>query len=390
MNGSAPSPFSTSFGPTVRAVNDPFHGDLLEISMGPQHPSTHGVFRMVATLDGEIIVKLKPVFGYLHRNHEKIAETTTYLGTMPYTDRLDYLCSLSTNWAYALAVEKLAGQAVPDRAQYLRIILAELTRLVNHSCLVGFLFNDLGTSFTPLLYAFREREKFLDLFEALTGSRMMCNYQRFGGCRVDPSPEWLAAASKLVDGFPRFLDEYETMLTGNEIMLARTQGVGRLDLQNAINAGITGPCLRASGGTYDVRKIDGYGFYPRFNFRVPVGEHGDTYDRYMMRILEMRESVKILQQAFRELPGGPIMDPKAKLRGFRPKAGEAYGRIEGPKGELGFYLISDGSPIPYRYRVRPPTLINLTLLEEMCIGHTIADSVVILGSIDIVLGEVDR
>ena len=390
MNGSAPSPFSTSFGPTVRSVNDPFHGDLLEISMGPQHPSTHGVFRMVATLDGEIIVKLKPVFGYLHRNHEKIAETTTYLGTMPYTDRLDYLCSLSTNWAYALAVEKLAGQAVPDRAQYLRIILAELTRLVNHSCLVGFLFNDLGTSFTPLLYAFREREKFLDLFEALTGSRMMCNYQRFGGCRVDPSPEWLAAASKLVDGFPRFLDEYETMLTGNEIMLARTQGVGRLDLQNAINAGITGPCLRASGGTYDVRKVDGYGFYPRFNFRVPVGVHGDTYDRYMMRILEMRESVKILQQAFRELPAGPIMDPKAKLRGFRPKAGEAYGRIEGPKGELGFYLISDGSPIPYRYRVRPPTLINLTLLEEMCIGHTIADSVVILGSIDIVLGEVDR
>ncbi|MFI5335801.1 MAG: NADH-quinone oxidoreductase subunit D [Opitutales bacterium] len=358
--------------------------------MGPQHPSTHGVFRMVVTLDGEIIVKLKPVFGYLHRNHEKIAENTTYLGSMPYTDRLDYLCSMSTNWAYALAVEKLSGQAVPDRAQYLRIIMAELTRLVNHSCLVGFLFNDLGTSFTPLLYAFREREKFLDLFEALSGSRMMCNYQRFGGCRVDPSPEWLATASRLVDNFPRFLDEYETMLTGNEILLARTQGVGRLDVAHAINAGITGPVLRASGGTYDVRKVDGYGFYPRFDFRVPVGAHGDTFDRYMLRILEMRESVKILQQAFRDLPAGPIMDPKAKLRGFRPKPGEAYGRIEGPKGELGFYLISDGGPNPYRYRVRPPTLINLTLLEEMCLGHTIADSVVILGSIDIVLGEVDR
>ena len=386
----SPSVFPSSGGPTIRAVNDPFHGDLLEVSMGPQHPSTHGVFRMVATLDGEIIVKLKPVFGYLHRNHEKIAENTTYLGSMPYTDRLDYLCSMSTNWAYALAVEKLSGQAVPDRAQYLRIIMAELTRLVNHSCLVGFLFNDLGTSFTPLLYAFREREKFLDLFESLSGSRMMCNYQRFGGCRIDPSPEWLAAARQLVDGFPRFLDEYETMLTGNEIMLARTQGVGRLDRAAAINAGITGPCLRASGGTYDVRKVDGYGFYPRFDFRVPVGAHGDTFDRYMMRILEMRESVKILQQAFRDLPAGPIMDPKAKLRGFRPKPGEAYGRIEGPKGELGFYLISDGSPNPYRYRVRPPTLINLTLLEEMCVGHTLADSVVILGSIDIVLGEVDR
>ncbi len=388
--GSAPTPFNPFGGPTVRAVHDEFHGDLLEVSMGPQHPSTHGVFRMVATLDGEQIVKLKPVFGYLHRNHEKIAETTTYLATMPYTDRLDYLCSMSTNWAYAMAVEKLAGQPVPDRAQYLRIILAEMTRLVNHTCLVGFLFNDLGTSFTPLLYGFREREKFLDLFEALSGSRMMCNFQRFGGCRVDPTPEWLAAAQKLVEGFPRFLDEWEEMLTGNEIMLARTQGLGLLDAKQAINAGITGPCLRASGYNYDLRKVDGYGFYPRFDFRVPLGEHGDTYDRYMLRILEMRESVKILAQAFKDLPAGPIMDPKAKLRGFRPKAGEAYGRIEGPKGELGFYLISDGTPNPYRYRVRPPTLINLTLLEEMCLGHTVADAVVILGSIDIVLGEVDR
>jgi NADH-quinone oxidoreductase subunit D len=386
----APAGLGGITGPTVRAVHDQFHGDLLEVSMGPQHPSTHGVFRMVATLDGEQIVKLKPVFGYLHRNHEKIAEGTSYLGSMPYTDRLDYLCSMSTNWAYALAVEKLAGQPVPDRVQYLRIILAEMTRLVNHTCLVGFLFNDLGTSFTPLLYGFREREKFLDLFEALSGSRMMCNFQRFGGCRVDPTPEWLAAAAKLVAEFPRFLDEWEQMLTGNEIMLARTQGIGVLDAKKAINAGITGPCLRASGYNYDLRKVDGYGFYPRFDFRVPLGEKGDTYDRYMMRILEMRESVKILQQAFKDLPAGPIMDPKAKIRGFRPKAGEAYGRIEGPKGELGFYLISDGTPNPYRYRVRPPTLINLTLLEDMCLGHTVADAVVILGSIDIVLGEVDR
>lgn len=377
-------------GPTVRQTHDEFHGDLLEVSLGPQHPSTHGVFRMVATLDGERIVQLKPVFGYLHRNHEKLGENTTYLASMPYTDRLDYLCSMTNNWAYALAVEKLAGQPVRDRAQYLRIILAELTRLVNHMCLVGFLFNDLGTSFTPLLYAFREREKILDLFESLSGSRMMHNYQRFGGCRVDPSPEWLAAASKLVDNFPRFLDEFEELLTGNEIMLARTQGVGVLPRDLAINAGITGPMLRASGVAYDIRKVDGYGFYPRFDFRIPLGERGDTYDRYMMRILEMRESVKILQQAFRELPAGPIMDPKAKIRGFRPKPGEAYGRIEGPKGEIGFHLISDGGPNPYRYRIRPPSFINLTVLEDMCLGHTIADSVVILGSIDIVLGEVDR
>ena len=387
---SAFAPFASPPGPTVRQVHDQFHGDLLEVSMGPQHPSTHGVFRMVATLDGEQIVKLKPVFGYLHRNHEKIAENTTYLGSMPYTDRLDYLCSMSTNWAYALAVEKLSGQAVPERAQYLRIIMAELTRLVNHSCLVGFLFNDLGTSFTPLLYAFREREKIIDLFESLSGSRMMCNYQRFGGCRVDPTPAWLTAARTLVENFPRFLDEYEQMLTGNEIMLARTQGIGRVGAAQAINAGLTGPVLRASGVNYDIRKVDGYGFYPQFDFRVPLGAHGDTYDRYMMRILEMRESVKILLQAFKDLPGGPVMDPKAKLRGFRPKASEAYGRLESPKGELGFFLISDGGPNPYRYRVRPPSLINLTLLEEMCLGHTIADAVVILGSIDIVLGEVDR
>ncbi len=384
------SPLAPQGGPTVREVHDPLHGDLLEVSMGPQHPSTHGVFRMVVTLDGETIVKLKPVFGYLHRNHEKLGENTTYLASMPYTDRLDYLCSMTNNWAYALAVEKLSGQAVPERAEYLRVIMAELTRLVNHVCLVGFLFNDLGTSFTPLLYAFREREKILDLFEALSGSRMMCNYQRFGGCRVDPTPEWLDGARRIVEAFPRFLDEYEQMLTGNEILLARTQGVGRLPADLAISAGITGPMLRASGVDYDLRKVDGYGVYPRFNFRVPLGEHGDTYDRYMIRVLEMRESLKILQQALGELPGGPIMDPKAKIRGFRPKPGEAYGRIEGPKGEIGFHLISDGSPKPYRYRIRPPSFVNLTVLEDMCLGHTIADSVVILGSVDIVLGEVDR
>ena len=377
-------------GAQVRAVHDEFHGDLLEVSMGPHHPSTHGVFRMIVTLDGETIVKLKPVFGYLHRNHEKLGENTSYLGSMPYTDRLDYLNSMTNNWAYALAVEKLAGQPVPERAEYLRIILAELTRLLNHTCLAGFLLQDCGASGTPLMYAFREREKILDLFESLSGSRMMCNFQRFGGCRTDASPEWLAAAKKLTDGYGAFLDEYERLITGNEILMARTQGVGALKPDLAISAGITGPMLRATGVNYDLRKVDAYGFYSRFEFRVPLGDHGDTYDRYMIRVLEMRESIKILQQALRDLPAGPIMDPKAKLRGFRPKAGEAYGRIEAPKGELGFYLISDGSPNPHRYRVRPPSLINLTILEDMCLGQTVADVVVILGSVDIVLGEVDR
>jgi NADH-quinone oxidoreductase subunit D len=365
-------------------------GDLLEISMGPQHPSTHGVFRMDLVLDGERVVKLKPVLGYLHRNHEKIGENTTYLGSMPYTDRLDYFCSLTNNWAYALAVEKLAGLQVPERAEYIRVITAELTRLQNHVSLAGFLLQDMGASGTPLMYAFREREKILDLFESLTGARMMCNYMRFGGCRCDLPPGWLEQAKQVVDEFPRFLDEFEALLNENEILMSRTQGVGVLPRDLAVNASITGPMLRASGVNYDLRKVDKYGIYDRFQFRVPMGEHGDVYDRYMVRMLEMRESVQILEQALRDLPGGPVVDPKAKLRGFRPKAGEAYGRIEAPKGELGFYLISDGSPNPYRYRVRPPSFINLTILEDMCLGHIVADVVVILGSVDIVMGEVDR
>jgi NADH-quinone oxidoreductase subunit D len=365
-------------------------GELLEVSMGPQHPSTHGVFRMNVTLDGEIVRKLKPVFGYLHRNHEQIGEHTTYLGSMPYTDRLDYFCSMTNNWAYALSVEKLAGIEVPERAEYLRVILAELTRLQNHASLLGFLLSDMGAWGTPLMYAFREREKILDLFESLAGSRMMCDYMRFGGCRVDAGDNWLAGARTIVDRFPKFLDEFEELILGNEIVIARTQNVGKLSADLAISAGITGPMLRACGVNYDIRKVDGYGFYPRFKFRIPLGEHGDTYDRLMMRALEMRESVEILKQALAQIQPGPIVNPKVKIRAFRPPVGEAYGRIEAPKGELGFYLVSDGGPNPYRYRVRPPSFINLTALEDLCLGHTVADVMVILGSVDIVMGEVDR
>jgi NADH-quinone oxidoreductase subunit D len=363
---------------------------LLELSLGPHHPSTHGVFRMDVVLDGERVVKLKPVFGYLHRNHEKIAESASYLASMPYTDRLDYIGSLTNNWAYALAVEKLAGIQVPERAEYIRVITAELTRLQNHASTIGFLTQEMGASGSPLMYSFREREKILDLFEALTGSRMMCNYMRFGGCRVDLPTGWLEQARKVVAEFPRFLDEFERLLAGNEILLARTQNVGVLSRELAIQGGVTGPILRASGVNYDIRKVDRYGIYDRFDFRVPIGEHGDVYDRYMVRMLEMRESLKILNQALRDIPAGQIMDTKTKIRGFRPKAGEAYGRIESPKGELGFFLISDGSPNPYRYRVRPPSLINLTVLEDMCLGSNVSDTIVIFGTIDIVLGEVDR
>jgi len=375
--------------PRLNAAGEPL-GELLEVSMGPHHPSTHGVFRMDVVLDGEQVVKLKPVFGYLHRNHEKIAEGISYLSAMPYTDRLDYFCSMTNNWAYALTIEKLAGLAVPERAEFIRVIMAELTRLQNHTCLIGFFLQDMGALGTPMMYAFREREKILDLFEAVSGARMMCNYMRFGGVRVDVDEAWLAHARKITGDYGKFLDEFEAFLTQNEILLARTQGVGVLSRELAINASVTGPLLRASGVNYDLRKVDHYGIYGRFDFQVPLGDHGDIYDRYLVRVLEMRESLKILQQALRDIPAGPFMDPKAKLRGFRPKAGEVYGRIEGPKGELGFYIISEGSPNPYRFRVRPPSLINLTILEDMCLGQKIADAIVILGSVDIVLGEVDR
>ena len=378
-----------TYPPPVMDVSE--DGDeLLEVAMGPHHPSTHGVFRMDVALDGERVVRLKPVFGYLHRNHEKIAEKTSYLGSMPYTDRLDYFCSLTNNWAYAIAVEKLAGFEVPERAEYIRVITAELTRVQNHASAIGFLLQEMGASGTPLMYAFREREKILDLFEELTGSRMMCNYMRFGGCRVELPSGWLDKVKTIVAGLPQFIDETENLLTGNEILMARSQGVGILKPDLAVNAGVTGVMLRCTGVNYDIRKVDHYGIYDRFKFRVPLGDHGDIYDRYMLRVLEMRESIEILKQALKDVPSGPIIDPKSKIRGFRPKPGEAYGRIEAPKGELGFYLISDGSGNPYRYRVRPPSLINLTILEDMCLGQNVADVVLIFGSVDIVLGEVDR
>ena len=379
--------------PLIPGFNPPPSLDadqLLSVSLGPQHPSTHGVFRMNAVLDGETVIGLKPIFGYLHRNHEKIAEGTTYLSSMPYTDRLDYICPLTNNWAYANAVESLAGIEVPERAEYIRIITAELTRLINHTAFAGFFLGDMGAWGSALMYAFREREKLLDLFEELTGARMMTNFMRFGGCRNDLPDGWAEKARAIVDEYPAFLDELEKFLVGNEILLARCRDIGALPAETLINGSITGPMLRAAGVGYDVRKARPYGIYDRFKFRVPVGEHGDCYDRFMIRFLEMRESLAILRQALDQLPAGAYIHPKAKLRNFKPPVGEAYAAIEGPKGELGFYLISDGTTNPYRYRVRPPSFINLTLLEDMCLGLDLADVVLILGSVDIVLGEVDR
>ena len=368
---------------------------LLEVSLGPQHPSTHGVFRMQTVLDGETIVKLKPVMGYLHRNHEQIGEGMTYIASFPFTDRLDYFCAMSNNLGLAIAIEKLAGIEASERGEYIRVIMAELTRLVNHTAVTGFLLNDMGAFGTPLLYAFREREKILDLFEMASGSRMMCNYIRPGGVREDLPEGFLERAKAIVDGYPTFLDEFESLLTHNEIIRQRTERVGILPKALAINAGATGPLLRASGVDYDLRKVDGYSIYPRFAFKIPLGMVGDVYDRYYVRILEMRESLKILQQALNEIPGGPSISPKGAAlvkapRTFRPPAGDAYGRIEAPKGELGFYLVSDGSNQPYRYHIRAPSFVNLTILEDLCLGHKVADAIIILGSIDIVLGEVDR
>ncbi len=362
------------------------------VNMGPQHPSTHGVFRMVVALEGETILGLEPEMGYLHRNHEKIGERNTYLMNIPYTDRLDYICSMSNNLGYVLAVEKLMGGVeVPERAQYLRIIMVELTRIVNHMWAIGFLLNDLGAFFTPALYAIEERELILDLFEAASGARMMCNYMRPGGVVRDVPDGWIDQAKHLVHNrLPRAIDELDRYLSENEILLARTKGVGYLSPEDAIAYSTSGPVLRGSGVPYDIRKAEPYCIYDRFDFDVVVEDGGDVYARYMVRIREMRESVKILKQALRDIPEGPVLPPGKQKYSFRIPPGEAYQRIEAPKGELGFYLVSDGTANPYRYHVRAPSFINLTALGPMCVGYKVADSVAILGSIDIVLGETDR
>jgi len=358
------------------------------INMGPQHPSTHGVFRMRVTFDGEVILDMEPVFGYLHRGIEKLGEHKTYLQNMPYTDRLDYVASMSNNFAYCLAVEKLAQIEVPERAEYIRIIMAELMRINSHLMAVGFFLNDMGAMATPLMYMYREREKILDLFEMVCGQRLTYNYMRFGGVAQDLPEEFMPALKRFLDQMPGFVDEYDQLLAENEVLLARTKGVGVLTAEQAVNASISGPILRASGVKWDLRKADPYSIYDRFEFDIPTGKNGDNYDRYRQRIEEIRQSVRILRQAMEQIPGGEIRTPVP--RAFKPPKGEAYGRLEAPKGELGFYLVSDGSAKPYRFKVRAPAFINLTLIREMLVGWKLADAMVTFGSIDICMGEVDR
>jgi NADH-quinone oxidoreductase subunit C/D len=364
--------------------------DHLVVNLGPQHPSTHGVFRMVVRLEGETIIDLQPVMGYLHRNHEKIGERNTFLMNMPFTDRLDYLSSMSNNFGYALAVEKLMGINPPERAEYLRVMMAELTRISNHVWAIGFLLNDLGAFFTPALYAIEERELILDIFEAVAGSRMMCNYFRFGGVARDlPEGVFEKIHDLVFERLPRKIDELDAFLTQNEIIRTRCESVGVLTPEQAIAFSTAGPVLRASGVPYDVRRADPYGIYDRFDFDVAVRYHGDVYDRYLIRMDEIRQSIRILQQVVSEIPDGSIQEGKPQYQ-VRVPAGESYGRVEGPKGELGFYVVSNGKPNPWRYHVRAPSFINLTAMNEMCKGNKIADVVAILGSIDIVLGETDR
>ena len=358
------------------------------LNIGPVHPSTHGVFRMRATLDGEVVVDLEPVFGYLHRGIEKLAEERTYTGIIPLTDRLDYLASMTNNLAYVVAVEKLAGISVPERAEYLRVILAELQRIANHLIAVGAFLNDCGAYFTPFLYMFREREKIVDLFEMVSGQRLLYNFMRVGGFNQDVPDEFFPALEKFVRQMPRYINEYERLLKENEILLARTKGVGILPKDVAISISASGPVLRGSGVEWDLRKVDPYSVYDRFEFDIPTGTVGDCYDRYRVRVIEMQQSLRIIEQAMKGITSGPVKSDVPHL--IRPPVGEAYGSIETPKGELGFYLVSDGSIAPYRCHIRAPSLLNLTALREMMIGWKIQDAIIIFGSIDITMGEVDR
>ncbi|MBK9122849.1 MAG: NADH-quinone oxidoreductase subunit D [Chloroflexi bacterium] len=405
-------------GVEMQTIEAGIRTDKLVVNMGPHHPSTHGVFRMIISLDGETIDTLEPVMGYLHRNHEKIGERNTFLMNMPFTDRLDYISSMGNNLGYALAVEQLLARGArynppTYRAEVIRVLMTELTRIVNHLWSIGFLLNDLGAFFTPMLYANAEREKILDFFEATAGSRLMCNYMRFGGVFKD-IPERIKSVANLVNDrvrdydtmqflteminerLPRFLDEYDRYLTGNEILRERCIGVGILTAEDAINYSTAGPLMRGSGVPYDIRRAEPYSIYPELDFDIPVGQNGDIFDRYKVRMLEMHESLRILRQILPRLEqtkGEPIV---AVTQQYSPRVppGEAYGRVENPKGELGYYVVSygddKGNQNPWRYHVRAPSFINLTALGPMSHGMKIADVVTILGSIDIVLGETDR
>ncbi len=367
----------------------------LQINMGPQHPSTHGVLRLAIWVDGEIVTRADPDIGYLHRCAEKIGESVSCIQYVPYTDRYDYLAAMNNNLGYCLAVEKVAEVEVPERAQYIRTIAVELNRIASHLVAIGTYGLDLG-AFTPFFYAFREREEILRLLEWICGARLTYNFIRIGGVMRDTPAGWIEDIRKFLDLFETRLDEFNDLLTHNHIFVGRTANVGVLSIEDAVRYGLTGPNLRGSGLRYDLRREQPYLLYDRFTFDIPVGTGikgtvGDCWDRYWVRLLEMRESVRIVRQAIDQLPtGGEIMAKNVRHLAFKSKAGEGYLGIENPRGELGYYLISDGGANSYRSRIRAPSFCNLSILESMLPGTMLADAVAIIGSIDIVLGEVDR
>jgi NADH-quinone oxidoreductase subunit D len=364
-----------------------FDAEEMVLNMGPQHPSTHGVLRVLLKLDGETVIDLDCDIGFLHRGVEKIAEHDTYAMITPYWDRLDYVAAVSGDLCYVEGVEKLLQVEVPRRAEYLRVILTELQRIASHLLWLGTHAIDIG-AVTVLLYCFREREEILKIFEDFIGARLTAHAFRIGGLWWDIYPEFDARVRDFLKILPGRIDEYETLLNTNRIWLSRTVGIGVLPAEEAINMSLTGPVLRGSGVKYDLRKARPYSAYQEFEFEVPVGENGDTYDRYLVRMAEMRQSAFIIQQALDGLPEGPVMAKVPKV--IKPPVGEIYHAIEAPKGELGVYLVSDGTGKPYRMRIRPPAFVNLQSLKRMSIGHLVADVVALIGTIDIVLGEVDR
>ncbi len=395
-------------------IKKPLQTRELSVSMGPQHPSTHGVLRLVLELDGETVVKCTPYVGYLHRGVEKLAEGMTYLQALPLSDRLDYISSMANNVGYCLAVERLFGIEVPDRAKFIRTMVCEMTRISSHIIWVATHALDIG-AMTVFLYSFREREWLLDLFEMLCGARLTVSYPRIGGVRNDVTQEFLDSLYRFTEEFPRRIDEYETLIDKNRIWLKRTKGIGVISAEEAINWGLSGATLRGSGVDYDVRKHFPYDAYDRVEFEVPLGKNGDVYDRYRCRMEELRQSNRIIRQCIERLPRGPIMAPDAPKFTLPPKdrvladmeslihhfvlitkgpmaapEGEIYVATEVPKGELGFYIVSDGTGKPYRMRVRAPSFVHVSLLPRLCEGGLLADVVANIGTIDVVLGECDR
>jgi NADH-quinone oxidoreductase subunit D len=362
----------------------------MELNFGPQHPSTHGVLRIVLKVDGERIVSARPDVGYLHRGTEKLFETETYPMVIPHTDRLDYVAAATNNHAYVLAVEKLLGVEVPKRAQYIRVLLDEMQRISSHLLWLATAAIDLG-AITPFFYTFREREVILDLFEDYCGARLTLNCMRVGGLQEELTPGWIEKLRAFTEDLGAKIDEYEDLLTENRIWKMRTIGVGILNTERCIEWGVTGPPLRAAGLAWDIRRAIPYECYPELDFEIPTGKNADTYDRYLVRVAELRQSRRILLQCCDWLAANPTGDIRGKVpRVIKPPVGDVYASVESPKGELGFYLVSNGGNKPYRLRVRPPSFINLQALPEMARGHMVSDLVAIIGTIDIVLGEVDR